>query len=274
MAFCGIVWSTMVQADENAKPGETKIRLLSYNVEFSKSTTPEQVGEAIKSLNLDIVTFNEVPGGDWTERVGKVLGMEHHYTGAISSGNHKDKYRSILSRTPLINPTEYRLQGRGWNPAAAVHAKTIINGKTISIYSLHVSGTAHGNNRTVDGTHSQYLVDEILAKDETDFIILAGDFNDRANEPVMNYYKENGFRIMWDDLGMDVSRASEHFTWNTFGPQNAGVIDHIVYKSANNNMRAREGGILVWEKPLSDHHPIWAELVISATSAATQQPSR
>lgn len=55
MAFCGIVWSTMVQADENAKPGETKIRLLSYNVEFSKSTTPEQVGEAIKSLNLDRV---------------------------------------------------------------------------------------------------------------------------------------------------------------------------------------------------------------------------
>ncbi len=272
IVVCAVSASLMLAGDGAAQvtaedDGATRIRMLAYNVEFGKNATAEQIAEALKPLNLDIITFNEVPGGDWTQRVGKVLGMEHHYTGAISSGNHKDKYRSILSRTPLIDPTEYRLQGRGWNPASAVHASTVINGKTLSIYSLHVSGTAHGGDKTAAGTHSQYLADEIVANDKAKYIILAGDFNDRINEPVMNHWKEAAFSIMWDDLNMDVSRESEHYTWNALGKQNAGVIDHIIYRG--DGMRATQGGIVKWETPLSDHHPIWAEIVIAEPTAAT-----
>ena len=79
------------------------IRVASYNVEFSRSTTPEQVGNMFKPYHLDIIGFNEAPDGDWTARVGKVLGMKYSFVGKISSANHKDKYKTILSRTPLEN---------------------------------------------------------------------------------------------------------------------------------------------------------------------------
>lgn len=49
----------------------------SYNIEFGKSTTPEEIGEMFRPYKLDIIGFDEVPDGDWTARVGKVLGMKH-----------------------------------------------------------------------------------------------------------------------------------------------------------------------------------------------------
>ena len=97
------------------------VRVASYNVVFGSMTTPEQLGEMFKPYNLDIIGFSEVPDGDWTARVGKVLGMKHSYVGTISSANHKDKYKSILSRTPLDGTTEHelRVNRRGfWNPAS------------------------------------------------------------------------------------------------------------------------------------------------------------
>ena len=87
------------------------VRVATYNVEFSKSATPEQIGEMFKQYNLDLIGFNEAPDGDWTDRVGKVLGMKHSYVGKISSANHKDKYKTILSRTPLENTAESLLSG-------------------------------------------------------------------------------------------------------------------------------------------------------------------
>ena len=66
------------------------VRVASYNVEFSKSATPEQIGEMFKPYKLDIIGFDEAPDGDWTARVGKVLGMQYSFVGKISSANHKD----------------------------------------------------------------------------------------------------------------------------------------------------------------------------------------
>ena len=69
--------ATLSLADLEADDSIT-VRVASYNVEFGRSTTPEQVGDMFKSYNLDIIGFNEVPSGDWTARVGKVLGMKLH----------------------------------------------------------------------------------------------------------------------------------------------------------------------------------------------------
>ena len=37
----------------------------------------------------------------WKGRVGRVWGMKHVYAGKIAPADHKDKCKSILSRTPL-----------------------------------------------------------------------------------------------------------------------------------------------------------------------------
>jgi hypothetical protein len=70
------------------------IRVASYNVEFGKSATPEQIGEMFKPYKLDIIGFNEAPDGDWTARVGKVLGMKHSYVKP-----HVSKGGGLLIRT-------------------------------------------------------------------------------------------------------------------------------------------------------------------------------
>ena len=66
------------------------VRVASYNVEFGKSATPEQIGEMFKPYKLDIIGFDEAPDGNWTARVGKVLGMQYRFVGKISSASHKD----------------------------------------------------------------------------------------------------------------------------------------------------------------------------------------
>lgn len=233
----------------------TTVRVASYNVEFSRSATPEQVGEMFKPYNLDMIGFNEVPDGDWTARVGAVLGMEHSYVGKISSANHKDKYKSILSRTPLEGTTEHELEvprRRCWHPASVVRAVTYIDGLSFALYSLHIckSGANDG--------HAYSLATKVLPKEATERVIVVGDFNNNIGDAAMNTVEGAGFRPTWDDLEIDVSRE---FTYNAQDPKkNLGVIDHILY---NNSAGAKvtDGGIIELEKPLSDHKPIWAQIV-------------
>jgi len=233
------------------------IRVASYNVEFGRSATPEQIGEMLKPYNLDIIGFDEAPDGDWTARVGKVLGMEHSYVGKISSANHKDKYKSILSRTPLADTVEHELQverRRCWNPASVVRAVTEIDGVPFAFYSLHICGT---RDREKVG-HAYQLANEILPNETTERVIVVGDFNNNIGDVAMNAIEGAGFKPTWSDLKIDVSKE---FTYNALNPKkNLGVIDHVLYNTTS-KAKATAGGIIELETPLSDHKPIWAEIV-------------
>jgi len=233
------------------------VRVAAYNVEFGRSTSPEQVGNIFKPYNLDIIGFNEVPDGEWTARLGKVLGMKHAYVGKISSANHKDKYKSILSRTPLQETVEHELtvkRKRSWNPASVVQAVTQIDGVPISFYSLHICRSTDSHKTG----HAYCLANEVLPKDKTDRIIVLGDFNNNIGDTAMNMLEASGYKATWEDLEIDLSKE---FTYNALKPEqsNAGVIDHIFY---NNLPRTKviDGGIIELKKPLSDHKPVWAEL--------------
>ena len=245
--MCGA--TLCLAASEADKP--ITIRVAAYNVEYGESTTPEQVGEMFKAYNLDIIGFNEVPDGDWTARVGKVLGMEHCYVGKISSANHKDKYKSILSRTPLEGSEEHTLTGRGWNPASVVIASTRIAGVSFAFYSLHIckSGANDG--------HAHSLATKVLPEEATEWVIVVGDYNNNIGDAAMETVEGAGFRPTWNDLKIDVSKE---FTYNAQNPEkNLGVIDHILYNN-DSGAQAIDGGIIELEKPLSDHKPIWAEI--------------
>ncbi|MDF1862403.1 MAG: endonuclease/exonuclease/phosphatase family protein [Verrucomicrobiales bacterium] len=242
--------ATLCLADsEPDKP--ISVRVASYNVEFSKSATPEQIGELFKPYKLDIIGFDEAPDGDWTARVGKVLGMPHSFVGKISSANHKDKYKTILSRTPLEGTEEYELSGRGWTPASAVRATTKIEGTSFAFYSLHISKSG-----AMDG-HAYSLATEVLPKEKTERVIVVGDFNNNMGDPAIDTIEAAGYRSTWADLEIDLSKE---YTYNALDPQkNLGVIDHIFYNTSA-GPRSTDGGIIELDKPLSDHKPIWAEI--------------
>ena len=91
MLFAGCIlgYTTTSRADE--VPRDVEVRLAAYNVLFGYWAEPERIGEMFKPYRPGIIGFSEVPDGDWTERVGRVLGMKHVYVGKIASANHKDK---------------------------------------------------------------------------------------------------------------------------------------------------------------------------------------
>ena len=78
------------------------VRVASYNVEFGKSASPEQIGEMFKPYKLDIIGFDEAPDGDWTARVGKVLGMVQ----LLSVPKHYTIERVLISATGVTSELE------------------------------------------------------------------------------------------------------------------------------------------------------------------------
>ncbi|MGB0758805.1 MAG: endonuclease/exonuclease/phosphatase family protein [Rubripirellula sp.] len=248
ISLCGT--GTGLAAPVSGKP--IQVRVASYNVEFSRSATPEQIGAMFKPYQLDLIGFDEAPDGDWTSRVGEILGMRYTFVGKISSANHKDKYKTILSRTPLEGTEEYKLTGRGWNPASVVRAVTKIDGVSLAFYSLHICKSNATNG------HAHDLATRVLPKERTERVIVVGDFNNQIGDAAMGTIETAGFRPTWNDLQMDVSKE---FTYNAQdSSKNLGVIDHILFNTSA-GARATEGGIIELDKPLSDHKPIWAEIV-------------
>ena len=117
------LWGLLVVGSvfANESQGSILIRVAAYNVEFGKNATPEEIGKMFKPYNFDIIGFNEVPDGDWTARVGKVVGMKHSYVGKISSANHRDK----IQVHPQSDPT--------------ARERSSMN----SLFSVSVHGTRH-----------------------------------------------------------------------------------------------------------------------------------
>lgn len=249
LAFLGLAGSPHVAQGEGER---VAVRVASYNVEFGKNASAEEIGAMFKSYNLDIIGFCEAPDGDWTERVGKVLDMDHVYVGTISSAHHKDKYKTILSKTPLEETQEIPINGgAAWNPASAVRAVTTIRGIPIAYYSLHIAGS--------DGKvgHATELATKVLSREAAKRYIVVGDYNNRVGDHAMDILAGTGMNITWSDLGIDVA---PRFTYNALQPEiNGGVIDHILYNAASGG-KTTDGGIIELEIPLSDHKPVWAEI--------------
>lgn len=231
------------------------VRVAAFNVEFSRSTTPEQVAAALESYDLDLIGFNEVPGGDWTARVGRLLGMPYAQVGVISSANHKDKYKSVLSRTPFIETGEHELTAEsGWNPASVVRVVTDVRGQRLAFYSLHI---AHSGRE--DG-HAYQLASRVLAADREPVIVLGGDFNSEPGDAALGPLEEAGFRASWRDL--PEFSAKEVFSYNAHHPERSHeLIDHLFYR-AHSGAKAVAGGVIQLVPPLSDHHPVWSEIVM------------
>jgi maltose 6'-phosphate phosphatase len=208
---------------------------------------------------------------DWTARLGRVLGMKHAYVGKISSANHKDKYKSLLSRTPLTGMNEIEIT-KGFR-ASLFGAETVVRGVPILVYSTHIAGTAKA-----DGSAADFIAKSVIPKSKASSLVLLGDLNNLLGDQTLNRIEPAGMRSTWSDLGIATTRLSSHLHIET--GKESGVIDHLYSKTAS-GAKAIDGGVIYnafnplnedkkmpryrgeWEqfgKPLSDHRPIWAVL--------------
>ncbi len=238
----------------------TTIRVGAYNVRYSKNASANEIGTMLKKYNLDIIGFNEAPEGEvWTREVAKILGMEHIYVGKISSANHKDKIKSIISKTPFTSTSEFLFNEKsvGWNPASTVRVVTTINGIQISFYSLHICASELLNGHAYD------LSKNILPKDEIKNQIIVGDFNNELGDPALYNLKKMGYRSTWEDIpNIDLKNDYTCIDIDKEVNKEWGIIDHIYYNS-NAKIRTLNGEMITLEKPLSDHKPIWAEFEVA-----------
>ena len=240
-----------------------QIKVAAYNVEYSKNATAAEIGEALKPYNFDVVCFSEAPGGNWTQEVGEVMGLNYFTVGKYSTAGHDDKYKTIISKTPLYDFEEVLMAD---TLHSATKAKTKINDTEISIYAVHFPfgwrDQAH-----IDETTNKIatFVEYLKAKQTEEIAIVAGDFNfipSNADSSNMYYemFVDMGMDVTWKELGIDCTKRN---TWNAFEPNDAGngeVIDHIIYN--RQKMIVLDGEIIEMEKPLSDHKPVWALLQV------------
>lgn len=237
----------------NLAADEIKLRVAAYNVEFSKNATAKEIGQMFKPYKLDLIGFNEAPNGDWTKKVGHETGMKYVYVGKISSANHKDKYKTILSRHPLLVSEEHKITGSGWNPSSTVRVSTKIQDLEISFYALHICASKN------EKGHAHFLAKNIISKDKSPVTIVTGDFNNRIEDKAISYILDAGFKDIWKALKINTKDKS---TWNALKPKkNEGVIDHIFYQT-DKGLKVSDGGIIELDKHLSDHKAVWAEFLI------------
>ena len=245
-------------------PGESiQIKVAAYNVEFGDKGTVQEIGEKLKPYNFDVVCFSEAPGGGWTKEVGAVMGLNHVVVGKYSTAGHKDKYKTIASRTPLANYEEVLMAD---TLHTVTRATTIVGGKEIALYAVHFPfgwrDQAHIDETTGKVTA---FVDYLKERQSDEISIAMGDFNfvlstDDYKSPYYEMFVGISMDASWRDLNIDVTPLGSMVTFKPGQRKAGGVIDHIMYNTEK--VKALQGQIIEMEKPLSDHKPVWATLQI------------
>lgn len=252
------------QLETESTPVEpAELRIAAYNVEVSRNATASEIGEALKEYNLDIVAFSEAPGGNWANDVAEILGMEHVVVGQYTTAGHDDKYKSIVSKTPLYETDEFLMTD---TLHTVTKAKTRIDDREIAVYSVHFPfgwrDQAH-----IDETTAKIssFVDYLKVRQNNEISIVVGDFNfipSNDNEESMYHemFKEAGLDFSWDDLGIDATKENTHNALDPEDEGNGNVIDHIMYNP--DKAEAIDGSIIEMDRSLSDHKPVWAQIRI------------
>lgn len=241
----------------------TQIKVAAYNVEYSQNASAEEIGKALKLFDFDVVCFSETPEGDWTKEVGSVLGLNYVVVGKYPTAGHDNKYKTIISRTPLYDSEEVLM-------ADTLHtvtkAKTKINNIEIVIYSVHFPfgwrDQAHIDETTGKITS---FANYLKVRQNEDMAVVMGDFNfipsnSENKSPYYEMFVGIGLDVTWKELRIDCTKYNSWDAFKTEDKGNGEVIDHIMYNPKK--MKAMEGHIIEMEKPLSDHKPVWATFQI------------
>ena len=269
--------SCELKKSKNKVNAETKIRFAAYNVLFGLWAKPKSIGEIFRHYDLDVICFNEVPDGDWTARVGRVLGMDHVHVGKVSSANHRNKYKSILCRFPLFDKREVIINAKGWKPASLVSAKANIRGVPLMIHSTHIPGRPEE-----EGSAAAFIAEKLISSSPSENLFVLGDFNNHFDRGALKSFNKVGLKPIWKELTIDTAKASTHK--HIESGNESGVIDHIFFRTKSLKASVTGGGIInnaynnpetelkmnrykkewvKYGKPLSDHRPIWAEFIFS-----------
>lgn len=254
--------SSKQSANSEQKPeSPTHLKVAAYNVEVSRNATAEEIGNALKSYDFDVVCFSEAPGGDWTKEVANVMGLIYVTVGKYTTAGHEDKYKTIASRTPLYGVEEILM-------ADTLHtvtkAMTKISDREIGIYSVHFPFGWRDQDHIDETTGKVTAFVNYMKKLQSEEVsVVMGDFNfiptnPKKISPYHELFVDLGLDVHWNGLQIDASKINTHNALKPEDEGNGDVIDHVMYEAAS--WKILDGGIVEMERQLSDHKAVWALL--------------
>ena len=214
VTFSVLACGNMSSQEQVKHEDMTQIRVAAYNVEYSKNASAAEIGEALKSLNFDVVCFSEAPGGDWTKEVGSVMNLNHVVVGKYSTAGHKDKYKTIASRIPLYDYEEVLMAD---TLHTATRAKMKISDTEFVIYSVHFPFGWRDQAHIDETTNKvQALINYLNERQSRELVVVAGDFNfTPINADSLNQYHKMfmdiGLDVTWKELGIDCTKLKTQY---------------------------------------------------------------
>ena len=226
------------------------LRVVTFNIRYGRqaAAAAELLRSDPRLSGADVITLQEMDEVG-TELIATALSMNYvYYPAAVHPVARKNFGNAILSRWPLQDDAKVLLPHHGRlrkSQRIAVGATMRIPGRQpVRVYSVHLE-TPVG----ISGRSRRDQAEAILADAAPHpRVIVAGDFNSRG---ILELFARHGFRWLTRRVGRTISR----FSW-----------DHVAVKG----FRLRDCasvGALANARQVSDHRPVWTDLVDADAAA-------
>jgi endonuclease/exonuclease/phosphatase family metal-dependent hydrolase len=230
---------------------EHGLRVVTFNVKYAI----ESAGAAAllrddrRLTGADVITLQEMDEAG-TELIARTLGINYvYYPAVLHPAHHRNFGDAILSPWPLTDDVKIVLPHHGrWRKSEriAVGATVHVGGQeAVRAYSVHLDTPG-----SISGASRRDQAQAIIA-DAARFprVVVSGDFNSRG---VLEVFARRGYGWLTRRVGPTISR----FSW-----------DHVAVKGFRLKDCASVGSIRDIGK-VSDHHPVWADLVDDTVTGA------
>jgi endonuclease/exonuclease/phosphatase family metal-dependent hydrolase len=228
-----------------ARPAPATIKVVTLNLKYSKhtATAVQLLRQEAALRDADVVALQEMDDAGSAD-IARALSLNYvYYPGALHPKTKRNFGNTILTRWPieadakllLPHPGRFRKMVR-----IAVAATIRIRDVPVRFYSVHLETPV-----AVSGDERREQTD-VVVKDAAPFdrVIVAGDFNNEAI--VAQVFRDAGYRWITRDVKNTISKWRwDHIFARGFQPRDFASV-----------------GVLEEKRDVSDHKPVWAELVL------------
>jgi len=247
----------------STRPPETAVgprfHILTYNVNWG-GPRPDLAAEVIRASGADIVCLQETTP-EWEQFLRRALSKEYSYAEFRQSKHRAGGGLAFLSKTPGTE-VAYVPSNTGWFDGWITKFETAVG--PVQILNVHLHPPFSERGSVVSGyltTHGDRLreMQRFYSLRKADLpILIAGDFNDVENSPVLKWLKTQDMANSLPQF----DRSTATWQWK-YGPITLKRrMDHIFYSPELNCCSAD-----VIRAGASDHFPV--EAVFTRGKAAT-----
>jgi endonuclease/exonuclease/phosphatase family metal-dependent hydrolase len=237
-------------------PAVPVLKVVTFNVKYARQAARAAV--LLKTdprlAGADLITLQEMdaPAADL---IARTLRLNYvYYPAVVHPASDRDFGNAILSPWPITDDVKIVLPHRGRfrkSIRIAVGATVHPEGREpVRVYSVHLETPAQISGRSRRDQAAAIVADAARFPR----VVVAGDFNSESILP--QAFTRDGFRWLTRGVGRTIAR----FTW-----------DHVAAKGFR--LRDCAGrGVIAGARDVSDHRPVWVELLSDADAAGMTAP--